>query len=191
MKRLLLCFLLVGAVHLAQAQYYKTDTARKKEFDASRLMLGGSLGLSFGDYTNIDFSPLVGYRISEMFAAGVAINAQYGAERFRDYYGNTSQRNQYSIFGGGLWGRFYPWDFLFIHVQPEYNFIHVKTTLYDPKSTYSDHYGVTSLLVGGGYSQPISDRVAFNIMALYDVLQDGNSPYGNGLILRAGVTMGF
>ena len=29
------------------------------------------------------------------------------------------------------------------------------------------------------------------LLALYDVLQDGNSPYGNGLILRAGVTMGF
>lgn len=191
MKHLLFCLLLLSGVQLAQAQYYKTDTARKKEFDGSRLILGGSLGLAFGDYTNINISPLVGYRISDLFAAGVAINAQYGSERFRDYYGETSQRNQYSIFGGGVWGRVYPFDFLFIHVQPELNYVSLKTTLYDPKSTYTDHYGVPSLLIGGGYTQPISDRAAFSVMALYDVLQDDRSPYQNGLILRIGASLGF
>lgn len=191
MKRILFCLFLISSVHLAQAQYYKTDTARKKEFDASRLVIGGSAGLAFGDYTNIDLSPMIGYRISNMFAAGVAINAQYGAERFRYYDGTTSQRNQYSILGGGLWGRFYPFDFMFIHVQPEYNFINVKTTLYDPKETSTDHYGVPSLLVGGGYVQPISDRAAINIMALYDVIEDRRSPYSNGIILRVGATFGL
>ena len=193
MKRLLLCFLLLTAVQLVHAQYYKTDTTRKKAFDGSRLIIGGSLGLSFGDYTNVNVSPLVGYRISQLFAAGLAINAQYGSERFRDYYGNTGQRNQYSIFGGGVWGRVYPLDFLFIHVQPEYNHISLKSTYYDtdPKTVVKDSYGVSSLLMGGGYTQPVSDRAAFSIMALYDVLQDSRSPYQNGLILRVGATMGF
>lgn len=193
MKRLLFCLFLLATVHLAQAQYYKTDTTRKepKEREPSRLVIGGSAGLAFGDYTNIDFSPLIGLRFNEMFAGGIALNAQYGAERFRFYDGSTSQRNQYTILGGGLWGRFYPFDFLFIHVQPEYNTINVKTTYYDPKSTASDHYGVPSLLLGGGYVQPVSDRAAINIMALYDVVQDRRSPYSNGLILRVGATLGF
>lgn len=191
MKRLLFCLFLLGSVQLTQAQYYKTDTVTKRGFDASRLMIGGSIGLAFGDYTNVDVSPLVGYRFSQLFAAGVAINAQYGSQRFRDYYGDTQSRNQYTIFGGGLWGRVYPWDFLFLHVQPEYNNITVKTTVYDPKETYKDRYGVPSLLVGGGYTQPISDKAAINVMALYDVLQDNNSPYSSGLILRVGATVGF
>ncbi|UPK69244.1 hypothetical protein [Chitinophaga filiformis] len=193
MKRLLLCFLLLTAVQLVHAQYYKTDTTRKKEFDASRLIVGGSMGLAFGDYTNINISPLVGYRISQLFAAGLAINAQYGSERFRDYYGNTGQRNQYSIFGGGVWGRVYPLDFLFIHIQPEYNHINLKSTYYDtdPKTVVKDSYGVSSLLMGGGYTQPIGGNAAFSIMALYDVLQDSRSPYQNGLILRVGATIGL
>ncbi|SFW70372.1 hypothetical protein [Chitinophaga sancti] len=191
MKRLLFCLFLLATVHLAQAQYYKSDTARIKERNTSRLMIGGSAGLAFGDYTNIDFSPIIGLRFNEMFAAGVAINAQYGAEHFRYYDGSTQKRNQYTILGGGLWGRFYPFDFMFIHVQPEYNAISVKTTLYNPKQTYTDHYGVPSLLLGGGYVQPVSDRAAINIMALYDVVQDSRSPYSNGLILRVGATLGF
>src|SRR4051812_9504006 len=102
MKRLLLCFLLVTAVHFAEAQYYKTGdtttttTPAKKKIDPSRIIIGGSLGLSFGDYTNINVSPLVGYRISQLFAAGININAQYGSERFRNYNSVTTQRNKYT-----------------------------------------------------------------------------------------------
>ena len=73
MKRLMLCFLLLSAVQLTQAQYYKTDTVQKRGFDASRLIIGGNLGLSFGDFTNINISPMVGYRISQLFAAGLNI----------------------------------------------------------------------------------------------------------------------
>jgi hypothetical protein len=197
MKRLLLCLLLLKAVHVAEAQYYKTDTTSttptKKKIDPSRLIIGGSLGLSFGDYTNINISPLIGYRISQLFAAGININAQYGSERFRNYNSETTQRNQYTIFGGGVWGRVYPVDFLFIHIQPEYNAVSLKSTYYttDPKTTVTDHYGVPSLLMGGGYSQPVGGRASFSIMALYDVLQDSRSPYQNGLILRIGASLGI
>ncbi|MVT10808.1 hypothetical protein [Chitinophaga tropicalis] len=193
MKRLLVCLLLVTAAQLAHAQYYKTDTTSRKGFDASRLIVGGSLGLSFGDYTNINVSPTVGYRISQMFAAGIAINAQYGSERWRFSNGETSQRNQYSIFGGGVWGRVYPLDFLFIHIQPEANHVSLKSTYYDtdPKTVIKDSYGVPSLLMGGGYTQPMGGRAAFSIMALYDVLQDDRSPYQKGLILRIGASIGM
>lgn len=196
MKRLLLCFLLVTAVHFAEAQYYKTGdttttTSSKKKIDPSRLIIGGSLGLAFGDYTNINISPLIGYRISQLFAAGININAQYGSERLSNYNNVTIQRNQYTIFGGGVWGRVYPLDFLFIHVQPEYNAVSLKSTYYDPKTVVHDHYGVPSLLMGGGYSQPVGGRASFSIMALYDVLQDSRSPYQNGLILRIGASLGI
>jgi len=195
MKRLLLCLLLVTAVHFAEAQYYKTDTTTaaptKKKVDPSRIIIGGSLGLAFGDYTNINISPLIGYRISQLFAAGININAQYGSERLSNYSNITTQRNQYTIFGGGVWGRVYPVDFLFIHVQPEYNAVSLKSTFYDPKTIVKDHYGVPSLLMGGGYSQPVGGRAAFSIMALYDVLQDSRSPYQNGLILRIGASLGI
>jgi len=196
MKRLLLCFLLVAAVNFAKAQYYKTGdttttTNSKKKIDPSRLIIGGSLGLAFGDYTNINISPLIGYRISQLFAAGINVNAQYGSERLSNYNNVTIQRNQYTIFGGGVWGRVYPLDFLFVHVQPEYNAVSLKSTYYDPKTVVNDHYGVPSLLMGGGYSQPVGGRAAFSIMALYDVLQDSRSPYQNGLILRIGASLGI
>ncbi|MET7001250.1 hypothetical protein [Chitinophaga defluvii] len=198
MKRLLIGIVLVMGAHLANAQYYKTDTTRKPPperreggFDRSRLMVGGSVGAVIGDYTNINLSPMIGYRFSDYFAAGVTINAQYGSERFRTINNLTTQRNQYTIFGGGLYGRVYPIQELFIHVQPEYNLITQKVTLYDPKSTYKSSYGTPSLLIGGGYSQPVSDRAAISLMVLYDILQDKNSPYQNRPVFRGGVNIGI
>ncbi|MCW3463352.1 hypothetical protein [Chitinophaga nivalis] len=194
MKRLLICFFFLAGVQLAHAQYYKTDTSAHKGFDRSRLILGGSLGAVFGDYTNVEISPLVGYRFNDYIAAGVNVNAQYGQYRLRDYNGRTLQREKYTIFGGGVWGRVYPLPMLFIHVQPEYNWISQNTTVYntdDRKNSWKSNYGATSLLLGAGYTQSVGGRVGVGISILYDVLQDSNSPYRSNLIYRIGAGIGF
>lgn len=193
MKHLLVCFFFLATVQMAQAQYYKTDTLTHKGFDRSKLILGGSVGLVFGDYTNVDVSPMVGYRFTEYIAAGVNVNAQYGQFTSR-YNGNIAQRDKYTIFGGGVWGRVYPLPMLFVHIQPEYNFISQNSTVYntnDQKQTFKSNYGVPSLLVGAGYTQGVGGRVGIGISILYDVIQDNRSPYNNGLVYRAGVGLGF
>jgi hypothetical protein len=195
MKRLLTCFFFLAAVQGAHAQYYRTDTLTHKGFDPSKLILGGSLGAVFGDYTNIDVSPLVGYRFTQYIAAGVNLNAQYGQFRSRDYYtGNTIQRDKYTIFGAGVWGRVYPLPMLFIHIQPEYNFVSQSSTYYsgsDVKQTIKTNYAVPSLLLGAGYTQSVGGRVGIGVSILYDVLQDNRSPYNNSLIYRVGAGIGF
>jgi hypothetical protein len=192
MKRLLLCLFFLAGMQLAHAQYYKTDTGTHKGFDRSRLILGGSLGMVFGDYTNVELSPLVGYRFSDYIAGGVNINAQYGSFRSRDYNDNTLQRDKYTIFGGGIWGRVYPIPMLFVHIQPEYNFIsQTSTYYYDPKQTLKSSYAVPSLLVGAGYTQSVGGRVGIGISILYDVIQDNRSPYRSNLIYRVGAGLGF
>ncbi|MDR6565255.1 MULTISPECIES: hypothetical protein [Chitinophaga] len=193
MKRLLICFFFLAGVQLAHAQYYKTDTATRKGFDPSRLVLGGSLGMVFGDVTNVDISPLVGYRFSDYIAAGVNINAQYGQYKLWDY-DRVAQRDKYTIFGGGIWGRVYPIPMVFIHIQPEYNFVTQNSTVYPlngDKQTFKTNYGVPSLLVGAGYTQSVGGRVGIGISILYDVIQDNRSPYNNSLIYRVGAGLGF
>jgi len=195
MKRLLICFFFLATVQLAHAQYYKTDTLTHKGFDPSKLILGGSLGAVFGDYTNVDVSPLVGYRFTQYIAAGVNLNAQYGQYRSRDFYTNeTIQRDKYTIFGAGIWGRVYPLPMLFVHIQPEYNFVTQSSTYYagsNVKQTIKTNYAVPSLLLGAGYTQSVGGRVGVGISILYDVLQDNRSPYNNSLIYRVGAGIGF
>ncbi|WP_123864761.1 hypothetical protein [Chitinophaga barathri] len=192
MKRIFLAVILVVCAQVASAQYYKTDTVRG--FDPSRLMVGGSFGMGFGDYTLVNISPIIGYRFTPMFAGGLALNAQLSWEKLRDYDGEIFARNNYNMLGGGLWGRFYPIPQLFLQAQPEYNSITEKYRDYrnDPVVTVKSRYGAPSLLLGGGYAQPIGmGNSAFVIMILYDVLQDENSPYRNRPVISAGVNVGF
>ncbi len=199
MKKLLLSLFLLAGMQMTYAQYYKTDTLRRPPvqggFDPSKLILGGAVGAVFGDYTNVNISPLAGYRFNNYLAAGININAQYGQNRLRDYSGNTIERDKYTIIGGGIWGRAYPIPQLFAHVQPEYNSIAQKSTFYDVPNnksyTVSSNYVVPSLLLGAGYTQGVGGRVGISFSILYDVLQDSRSPYNNSLIYRAGVGLGF
>ncbi|MDQ0107734.1 hypothetical protein J2T02_002855 [Chitinophaga terrae (ex Kim and Jung 2007)] len=195
MKRIFLSLLFILAVYLANAQYYKSaDTLRRGGFDKSRLIIGGSLGAVFGDYTNLDISPIVGYRFNDYIAAGININGQYGSYRLRDINDNTIQRDKYTIFGAGVWGRVYPIPVLFVHIQPENNFINQSSTYYNgagQKTTYKTNYSVPSLLVGAGYTQGIGGRVGIGISILYDVIQDARSPYRNNVVYRVGAGLGF
>src|SRR4051812_19850474 len=52
---------------------------QKKEtgFSTDRLIFGGAGGLSFGDVTSIYIAPLVGYKLTDRFAAGVSFGYNY------------------------------------------------------------------------------------------------------------------
>lgn len=172
------------------AQYFQ-DTAIYRGFDKQKLFTGGNLGLSFGSITYINLSPLIGYRFSDLFAAGVQINAQYESVRYENFDNSLYKKERYGVIGAGVFGRVYPLRQFFLQLQPEMNFIFGKVKYYDgtPEQKYRDQ--VPSLLGGGGYSQSLGGNSAFVIMVLYDILQDDRSPYGNKPIFRAGVNIGF
>jgi hypothetical protein len=92
--------------------------------------------------------------------------------------------------------RYMIWNGIFAHIQPELNSreIPVFDTVFTPTHAYidikKDRILVPSMLVGGGIRQPITERVSFVGIILYDVLKDKNSPY-RGIDLRFGVNVGF
>jgi hypothetical protein len=190
MKRIYLFAAFLLSLQFAFAQNpYRVDTARG--FDASKLMAGGNFGFAFGDYSLLNVSPMIGYRFSPKFAAGININAQFTWEKYRGY-NTVTQKDNSSILGGGIWGRYYPLEMLFVHAQPEYNSISLKSKYYtDPPHTEKAKFSAPSLLLGGGYAQPIGGNSALVIMLLYDVLQDNNSPYRNRPVFSVGGNFGF
>ncbi len=186
MKKLLLIpFLLLISLYLfAQAEDEKPE--KKKGFQEEYLFVGGNFGLTFGDYTLINISPQVGYRFSQLFAAGIGLNGQYVSFKERvdgDLYRKVSQ----NVTGLNVFARLYPLQQFFIQVQPEANYIFGKQTYYQPvKQEFKLDAVITpSLLLGGGAALP-AGKGAFIISVSYDVLQDKNSPYGKRPIYNFG-----
>ncbi len=188
-------------------QSKKLQREKEKGFDANRIVFGGGLGLGFGTITSIAVAPVVGYRITDNFAAGVSIGYQYMS--IKDYWkmpipNSRPASFEYhpyrsSIYSGGVWARYVIWRNIFVHTEYEHNFMSFRRYYqewdYQANGIQNRHenvkYNAPALLVGGGFRQPLNDRVSFIVMGLYDVIQDQYSPYRNRLDLRIGVNVGF
>lgn len=177
-----------------------------KLIDPDRFIIGGwgLFGVGAG-VTNIGITPVLGYRITDNFAAGIGFGYQYlrvknyntviidvnsGAEEFRPLTAH--------IYSPSVWARHIIWNNIFAHVEYEHNIFSQKYFTNDytqygtlPVIKVNETINVPCLLVGGGLRQPIGDRSSLIFMLLYDVLQDKNSPYRNTVAIRLGVNFGF
>lgn len=180
----------------------KVASRKKTGFDASRIIFGGGFGLGFGNVTNVNVAPVVGYRITDRFSAGVGMGYQY--VRVKDGFPGLFDENNnlvnkpktFNAYAPNVWTRYVLWNNVFAHLEYEHNIITMKRYYND----YSKGTGILSetlkidapaLLIGGGIRQPVSDRVSILFQAMYDVLQDQNSPYYKTIAFRFGIVAGF
>jgi hypothetical protein len=187
MTRLLIASTLLCFTFMAEAQNKGGyDNSLKGVPLKERIVTGGGLGLGFGSQVDyISISPLVGYRVTERFLAGTGITYRYTKYKYYtpalklvDWGFNPFLR--YTIFSN-------------IFLQAEYEYLNYEFPT-SPEESIRKEFN--SFLAGGGFVQPIGDKAAFYITALYNFsyvepLSGQYSPYYSPLILRAGVTVGF
>jgi len=189
MKRIILFVFCLAAMGFVYAQEEETG---EKKFDPNKLFFGGYIGLSFGDYTLINVSPQVGYQFSQYFAAGAGINFIYTSIHSFDQYGDE-YKEKAGVVGLNVFGRFYPFQFLFLQVQPELNYTWGDRNYYSDLATDFKYKGtvVPSVLGGLGAAIPTGSRGATIILAQYDLLQQSRNPYGNQVFFSIGYSTGF
>ncbi len=162
----------------------KSPTIKKdKKWDWKQFRIGGNLGMSFGSYTYVEVSPAVGYWIKpEKLQIGISTKFIYSS----GYFDNIKYKS--FIYGGGVFADYVIWKGLFARGEFE---------LINKDSYFSDkRENVPSLLLGGGYIQPMGEAGHFYIAALFDVLDSDESlntgTFGDfPLILRVGFGFGF
>lgn len=180
-------------------QHYKAVKKKEGGFDKNRLFAGGGLGAgSYGSGAFVTLAPMLGYRLTDRLHVGSQIALNYFS--FSDYYTNFSNNNQFKLKARGIhytwnvFARYFPIHFLFLQVQPEYNNFKIVDVAYnnnfDPYFK-SSRLGIPSVLVGGGYAQPLGKASYMMLSAMYDVLRNPNSPYYNRIILGGGLALGL
>lgn len=175
-------FALLSNIATAQEEYFKIEEPEKKtgvrraqsegqkRFDnetgetkfIDKLRLGGSLGLRFGSFTNINLSPMAGLALTEKFIVGIGPTYIF----VKDSYFVPSSSS--SFYGGRALARYH---FLpMIHLQAEYELMNVKfyNHGFGKYQRVNDTYARTWLqspMVGVGYSQPVGGRFIKGIHA--------------------------
>jgi len=183
MKKIFLSLLVLVTVKIANAQddYNSGNSGDdyNKGFKKENVFLGGSISLGFGTGNfGIGANPEIGYSFSQWLDAGVAFNINYNSQRYYDAYtgddiGKVSSFN----YGGGVFVRAYPVNFLFVQLQPEVNWINYNTKDFSTNIHLKSKVNAPSLIGGIGYSQRIVTQGSYFLMIGLDLLDNENSPY--------------
>lgn len=195
MKQWTLLLAFIAGTLTASAQYERGEEEESGGFKRENLFTGGSISLSFGNRMFlVGASPVFGYKIADWIDAGIVGNYQY--QSFRHYYVIDDKLRQ-SVYGGGVFTRLYPVNFLFAQLQFEHNFITQKYIPADGSSPYKLTTSANSFLVGAGYAEgrvPGMNNGFFSLAVLFDFSDNPVSPYtdneGKPLpIFRAGINV--
>ncbi len=181
LQMLLIC--IASGVLVAQPDTLESQPAKQRTPLKDRIYFGGNLGLQFGNQTYIDISPLVGYKFTEKFSAGVGITYIYYKQHFKNY---PQYDYSTSIYGGRVFSRYYFIENLFGHVEVEMLNMEVFNTI---KYDY-ERKNILSPFVGAGYVQRFGERSGIYIMLLYNLNDTPDSPYSNPVV-RIGVNLGI
>lgn len=170
----------------AQSRRSKNENSLEGVPFKERIVTGGGLGMAFGSSQDfISLSPIVGYKITEKFLGGISFTYRYTKYK---YYKPSIKLIDY---GFAPFLRYTIFNNVF--VQAEYEYLNYEFPT-GPEQTIRETFN--SFLAGGGFIQPIGEKAAFYITALYNFSysepRPGEySPYYSPLIVRAGVTVGF
>lgn len=149
-----------------------------------RIVTGGGLGLSFGSYQDfVSISPQIGYRVTARLIAGTGVTYRYTNYKV---YSPTIKLHDYGV---NPFLRFTVYKNIF--VQTEYEYLNYEFPT-QSRETYRRNFN--SFLAGGGFVQPIGEKLSFYIMALYNFSYSSSartySPYDSPLVIRAGINIG-
>jgi hypothetical protein len=143
-----------------------------------RMFFGGSLGLQFGTYTNINVTPIVGLWVRPRVAIAAGPNFTY----YKDPYFETT------MYGGNAYVQYVPLKDLnnlvpiglhmgiFIHLEDE--LLSLESAVWDPQQS-GKRFNVNTVLGGFGISQQMGARAAINLMFLWTLTDSGYALYNN------------
>jgi hypothetical protein len=186
MKKLLAIISLLVLSHslLAQNDSDSSYQEKEKKFDPNRLVFGGIIGASFGNFTFVQVAPQVGYMFNQYLTAGGGINFIFSSQKFAN-----GDKYEYGFAGLNVFARAFPVRFLVVSAQPEINYSWGKYRFAGGAPDQKmDGMFVPSLLLGGGLVIPTGGRGGMMLTMQYDVIQNERSPYGSSAFVNVGFT---
>lgn len=171
-KHLIAVLILFSLCKISFAQQLETDVPNRWYF-------GGNVGAYFGDVTDIEISPLVGYRLTHNFSIGTGMTYIY--YNYQDPYG-------YQSYSTNMWGlRFFAREMVYrnFFAYGEMEFLNLN----EPNIVSGElhNYTISTPFVGVGFSQPLGGTTFTYLMILWNLNNtDIYSPYYINPVIRVG-----
>lgn len=174
-------------------QNFQQEAAQGQSGFLDKVFVGGGLGAGFGDYTFINVSPIIGYRVSPKLSIGMRLMYQYTTFEYFDYADQRWKDYSGNDFGIGGFARY----MLFgpVYLQAEYEHLSYEA-LYRSGESRRDNFD--SFMAGGGIAQPIGRKASVFLTLMYNFSYENfntsnvyRSPYNSPWVVRVGIAAGF
>ena len=144
-----------------------------------RIFFGGSFGLQFGTFTDIEVSPIIGMWVLPRVGIAAGPNFRY----YKSPFGHTT------IYGGRAYLQYiFLQDLnnviplgihagLLLHFEDEA--LSLESAFFKTTPFLSDRFLVNTVLAGGGIRQQLGRRSSLNFMFLWALNESGYGIYGN------------
>jgi hypothetical protein len=167
MKLIATIFSLFFFLFLASAQdtIPEATPVKEKKPVGDKLFYGGTIGLSFGNYSRIAVYPYVGINVTPKFRTGLQVGYEYISD---DRGGSKYNASNY---GFSILAQYNIIPAIYLHLEP---------ALYSYDAYYlvdEDRVWVPFIFAGAGLHQRLGSRSALYAQVKFDLLQDKNSPY--------------
>ena len=140
--------------------------------------LGGVFWVNFGDYPQVDFSPILSYPINDLFQVGFGPSYQFKK--------SEQTKNFQSSYGGRVYGRYIPRKQQLFFAQIEAESINSSEIDVLDQETINRKW-FSAGFIGGGLNFPIGNRSLFNVTALRNVTWNKQTPiHSSPWVLRVG-----
>lgn len=182
MKKLILLLSLFAATNLfAQTSEENEEEYSEKGFKKENILIGTAIniGAGFGNYGNsfnLGLNPEVGYGITKWLDAGLTFNINYQTQNLEDVYG-YGYKYRATNYGGGVFARIWPVNFLHVYVAQESNWIKAKYIVPNGGGTYKETFKAPSLLAGIGYGNHVRGGGYNYFTLMIDLMDNPESPY--------------
>jgi len=170
-----LIIILVLSINEISGQKVRQETPPLRE----RLFFGGSFGLQFGTFTNIQVSPVVGIWLLPRVAVAAGPNFMF----YKDPFGKTN------IYGGKGYAQFVlvrdlnsiipigVHTGIFLHLEDE--LLNLESEFWQTAPVASERFTINTVLAGGGISQQLGRRSSMNFTVLWALSNSIYDIYGN------------
>ncbi|MFC2114355.1 hypothetical protein ACFLRI_03305 [Bacteroidota bacterium] len=186
LKKSILLFLIsinIVFCSFGQDDFYRAPNAESETHFKDRLIFGGGAGMQFGNQTIIEVSPKLSVQITERFFAGIGASYSYYRINLERIYGYGGLYIT-SIYGGSTFLDYLISKSILAHLEYE----SLNFEQYDNLLQEFNRIWISSVLVGGGYRQYFNNERSFiQILLLYNLNYQPNSPYSSPLIPRVQV----
>jgi hypothetical protein len=194
MKKVVIVLALISSFCAVKAQDEESGDEKKGGFKKENMFVGGNVNLGFSNSSTVlGISPYVGYSLNKYLDVAFSVNVSYTSVRDYEEYGDKIRQ---TIYGPGAFVRVYPFRFVFVQAQYEFNLINYRYIPANNSIFYlpsRESLNASSFLVGGGYAggrEGVGSSFYY-LSVMWDVSRSKNSPYVDELrralpIIRAG-----